>query len=437
MSLNDTISKALKERIGNLPDGARFATEAELCAEFGVSRMTVNKILTSLAGEGLLKRYPRKGTFVCRKCKSGSPEIMGTIFEMRRNSLKLHISEYHYSRTNAMWQVLLEELRKRLPHADIELTEDADRADLIWCTTRPDLDLPTLTAISSLPEDIEMIRLAAGDTVFFPCAEQKDRAVLPLSISVNINLWNRKHFNRLFGKKSKIPEQLVSHLLKSDWDRIDYPPVVSYLFCPLILMSLVGEGVVKYDPETGSFDFGSSDLHDHLRFHRKMYRKLAPYLRDFEEADEIFEKFHNGEIMALNTFSAQLNYGCRMPDCVVKLCCTANHIPGIASYIGIGRNAFSRALAAKAAGILAGDEFSLLASGFQCNIPANSRTAYSETFLKNMPEGITEILDMLRQPQPLLEAEHFFMTGKVFADAIGKYIIGEFSYDEVEQYLSK
>ena len=47
MSLNDTISKALKERIGNLPDGARFATEAELCAEFGVSRMTVNKILTS------------------------------------------------------------------------------------------------------------------------------------------------------------------------------------------------------------------------------------------------------------------------------------------------------------------------------------------------------------------------------------------------------
>ena len=73
MSLNDTISKALKERIGNLPDGARFATEAELCAEFGVSRMTVNKILTSLAGEGLLKRYPRKGTFVCRRCKSGSP----------------------------------------------------------------------------------------------------------------------------------------------------------------------------------------------------------------------------------------------------------------------------------------------------------------------------------------------------------------------------
>ena len=48
MSLNESITRELKERIGNLPDGARFATEAELCGEFGVSRMT-KKFLPTLA----------------------------------------------------------------------------------------------------------------------------------------------------------------------------------------------------------------------------------------------------------------------------------------------------------------------------------------------------------------------------------------------------
>lgn len=85
MSLNESITRELKERIGNLPDGARFATEAELCCEFGVSRMTINKIVTNLAEEGLLKRFPRRGTFVCRPGRNGHPEISGTIFEMRRN----------------------------------------------------------------------------------------------------------------------------------------------------------------------------------------------------------------------------------------------------------------------------------------------------------------------------------------------------------------
>ena len=437
MSLNETITRELKERIGNLPDGARFATEAELCSEFGVSRMTINKIVTNLAGEGLLKRFPRRGTFVSRPRRTGLPEFSGTIFEMRRNKLKLHISEYYYPRTNLMWQTLLEKLRERLPYADIELTDDAERADLIWCTTRPDLELPVLESISCSQEDIDMIRQAAGGTEFFPCTLQQERAALPLSLSVNINLWNRKHFDRIFGSKESIPEKMVSFLLQSDWKRIDYPHVVSYLFCPLILMSLAGEGIVGYDPEDGAFDFSGDALHEHLHFHREMYRKLSPYLSDFNEADEIFRKFHNGEIMALNTFSAQLNYGCSMPECTVTARSLAGRIPAVASYIGIGRNAVSRALAVKAAGIIAGDELSLIAAGFQCNIPANTRSAYSEEFLKNMPSGIRELLDMLNQPLPLIDVAHFFTQGRVFSDMIGKYIIGDFTFEDIQKYIHK
>ena len=435
MSLNESITKELKERIENLPDGARFATESELCREFGVSRMTINKIVTTLAGEGLVKRFPRRGTFVCHPYKAGQPEITGTIFEMRRTSLKLHIAEYHYSRTNAMWQMLLAQLRAKLPHVDIELTEEAESADLIWCTSRPGTDLPTLEAASRDPEDIEMLRKETAGLEFFPCTEQTDHAALPLSVSVNINLWNRKHFDRLFGTHAAIPEKLVSFLLASDWQRIDYPHVVSYLFCPLILMSLAEEGIIGYDPESGAFDFKRPGLREHLHFHREMYRKLSPYLSSFDEADEIFRKFHNGEIMVLNTFSAQLSYGRKMSDCIVNARCLAGRIPGIVSYIAIGRNAFARALAAKAAGILAGNEASVKAAGFHCNIPANCHGAYSKEFLKDMPAGTEEILNMLKKPVPLVNVEHFFSRGKVFAEAVGKFIIGDFGYNDVERYL--
>lgn len=54
------------------PAGAQIPTEAELCAQFAVSRMTVNKALRDLVQEGLLVRYPGLGTFVS-SIKAESP----------------------------------------------------------------------------------------------------------------------------------------------------------------------------------------------------------------------------------------------------------------------------------------------------------------------------------------------------------------------------
>lgn len=52
--------------------GTQIPTEAELCEQFSVSRMTVNKAIRDLVNEGKLERTPRLGTFVCQP-KAESP----------------------------------------------------------------------------------------------------------------------------------------------------------------------------------------------------------------------------------------------------------------------------------------------------------------------------------------------------------------------------
>ncbi len=66
-SMHKQILKTMKARISGLQEGARLASEMELCREFGVSRMTINKVIGELAKEGYVNRLRRWGTFVRRK----------------------------------------------------------------------------------------------------------------------------------------------------------------------------------------------------------------------------------------------------------------------------------------------------------------------------------------------------------------------------------
>ena len=58
------IEQAIRQRLSKLTPGAELPSDAELCEEFGVSRMTARHAMNRIAQEGLVYRIPGRGTFV-------------------------------------------------------------------------------------------------------------------------------------------------------------------------------------------------------------------------------------------------------------------------------------------------------------------------------------------------------------------------------------
>jgi GntR family transcriptional regulator len=80
-----TIGQALRERIEKLPPDAPLPSDAMLCEEFGVSRMTARGAVQRLVQEGLVYRVPGRGTFVAaRPAHRQAGKIWSFTDEMRR-----------------------------------------------------------------------------------------------------------------------------------------------------------------------------------------------------------------------------------------------------------------------------------------------------------------------------------------------------------------
>ncbi|HUG46978.1 MAG TPA: GntR family transcriptional regulator [Candidatus Limnocylindria bacterium] len=79
------IELAMRERIATLQAGDELPSDAELCAEFGVSRMTARNAMQRLAGEGLIVREPGRGSFVAeRPVHRRANQLMTFTHEMER-----------------------------------------------------------------------------------------------------------------------------------------------------------------------------------------------------------------------------------------------------------------------------------------------------------------------------------------------------------------
>jgi GntR family transcriptional regulator len=79
------IEQALRSRIATLRPGQRLPSDADLCAEFSVSRMTARHAMGQLAEEGLVRRDPGRGTFVAEPpTHRRANSLMTFSHEMRR-----------------------------------------------------------------------------------------------------------------------------------------------------------------------------------------------------------------------------------------------------------------------------------------------------------------------------------------------------------------
>jgi GntR family transcriptional regulator len=79
------IEQALRARIEMLQPGDTLPSDAELCAEFGVSRMTARNAMARLAAEGIVQRIPGRGTFVAeRPVHRQAGSLISFTDEMRR-----------------------------------------------------------------------------------------------------------------------------------------------------------------------------------------------------------------------------------------------------------------------------------------------------------------------------------------------------------------
>lgn len=94
MNKYEAIAQQIREKIQNgvYSAGQKLPSEAELCREYGASRLSVRSAIGQLAAQGLVETFQGKGSFVCQRAQEdsagqlfqGSAISRTDFFELRR-----------------------------------------------------------------------------------------------------------------------------------------------------------------------------------------------------------------------------------------------------------------------------------------------------------------------------------------------------------------
>jgi GntR family transcriptional regulator, histidine utilization repressor len=97
------IKQHLKDELarGRWPPGAPMPSDAELVAQFGVSRMTVTRALNELRAEGLIERVQGVGTFAAHLVRVASTLRIRDLHEEITERGHRHHAEVHVARQEA------------------------------------------------------------------------------------------------------------------------------------------------------------------------------------------------------------------------------------------------------------------------------------------------------------------------------------------------
>ena len=147
-TLHQRILREIEGRIvsGEWPPGYRIPFEVDLAVRYGVSRMTVKKVLTQLAKAGLVERRKRSGSFVRQ------PQAQSAVLEIR--DIRAEVEQLGQTH------------RFRLERRAVRRARQADRRCIETAADGRLLDLLTLHFAAETPFCVEerLINLAVVPT---------------------------------------------------------------------------------------------------------------------------------------------------------------------------------------------------------------------------------------------------------------------------------
>jgi DNA-binding transcriptional regulator YhcF (GntR family) len=459
-TIKQFLETKLRERIVALGVGAKFPTDAELCNEFAVSRMTVYKVVKQLADEGLLSRHRRRGTYV-RSVSAKAPQSaknallikdmkpwlergnpIRTVFAAHTYNFLIYIDECSAPHRRRMWEEILTQVEERATGVKFTITtraSDASYADLaLFC-----LRFGAIEHIADDPQSVQAIKAHCPHKNYFASAwhevEKLNFACCPFAVSTNLYVWNLPLLQHHFPDFSEAcPTRVVDFIQRHKaWDSKDFPPIASFMFYPPI--QWMTEGLDFSLGTKGTFDLDNEELRRHLLFNRHMLKQAQALCGGKASLDALmmWKLFNSGSLLAINTFSSTLSImpprrkeqyvvcSPKIEDCVVI----------VPVYLGIGRACRNPEKAAELIGLICGT------SGQSClvrhygNIPALRQAAYSPEFLDNSPLHMRQVLQCLDKGKPVMEQHPFLLKEQPHYENFARYMLGEIDLSELARIV--